>query len=186
VKVFVCLPCSWVGFEVGLVAVVCRTSPGAILDALVTIVNREGFVAFAGPIEVRVAKGDIPACYGDMLLRDTLPTFPVVDGSKRVDIRRDVRVRLRVSRVSFVGPPDDGDGRLASGATGVWCTGSLLSVGRSRGQPGDESVYLGVLEKADRAELKRPTRRHAGGGGHGPYMPPPPMGDRVYLPPRGG
>ncbi|KAL6217318.1 hypothetical protein ACLB2K_010535 [Fragaria x ananassa] len=83
---------GFVSFPVRYQCVVCRPFKGEILEAVVTMVNKMGFFAEAGPVQIFVSNHLIP---DDMEFQcGDMPNYTTSDGS--VKIQRDSEVRLKI------------------------------------------------------------------------------------------
>ncbi|GJV25721.1 DNA-directed RNA polymerase II subunit RPB7 [Tanacetum coccineum] len=99
---------GFVTFPVKYLCIVFRPFKGEILEATVTIVNKMGFFAEAGPVQIFVSNHLIP---GDMEFQSgDMPNYTNSDGS--VKIQKDSEVRLKI-----IGTRVD--------ATEIFCIGTI-------------------------------------------------------------
>ncbi|URD89523.1 DNA-directed RNA polymerase II [Musa troglodytarum] len=99
---------GFVTFPVKYQAVVFRPFKGEILEAVVTMVNKMGFFAEAGPVQIFVSNHLIP---DDMEFQSgDMPNYTTSDGS--VKIQKDSEVRLKI-----IGTRVD--------ATEIFCIGTI-------------------------------------------------------------
>jgi DNA-directed RNA polymerase II subunit RPB7 len=79
-------------FKVEYMAVVCRPYKGEIVDCIVTSVNKMGFFAEAGPLQIFVSNHLIPEEYQFNAVGD--PCYTSGDESQKIQERTEVRLRL--------------------------------------------------------------------------------------------
>ncbi|KAL6210472.1 hypothetical protein ACLB2K_015704 [Fragaria x ananassa] len=83
---------GFVSFPVRYQCVVCRPFKGEILEAVVTMVNKMGFFAEAGPVQIFVSNHLIP---DDMEFQcGDMPNYTTSDGSVKIQIDSEVRLKI--------------------------------------------------------------------------------------------
>ncbi|XP_068666637.1 DNA-directed RNA polymerase II subunit RPB7-like [Aristolochia californica] len=119
---------GYVTFPVKYQCIVFRPFKGEILEAIVTMVNKMGFFAEAGPVQIFVSNHLIP---DDMeFLSGDTASYSTANGS--VKIQKDTEVRLKI-----IGTRID--------ATEIFCIGTI------------KDDFLGVVNDADEAACEAPS-----------------------------
>ncbi|WZY75526.1 hypothetical protein YC2023_021910 [Brassica napus] len=99
---------AFVTFPVKYQCVVFRPFKGEILEAVVTLVNKMGFFAEAGPVQIFVSKHLIP---DDMEFQaGDMPNYTTSDGSVKIQKECEVRLKIIGTRVD---------------ATEIFCVGTI-------------------------------------------------------------
>lgn len=89
---------GFVTFPVEFQGIVCRPFKGEILEAVVTMVNKMGFFAEAGPIQIFVSNHLVP---DDMRFQSgDIPVYTTADGLVRIQMDAEVRLRIIGTRVA--------------------------------------------------------------------------------------
>eukprot|EP01103_Thecamoeba_quadrilineata_P010111 TRINITY_DN2098_c0_g1_i1.p1 TRINITY_DN2098_c0_g1~~TRINITY_DN2098_c0_g1_i1.p1 ORF type:complete len:118 (-),score=20.35 TRINITY_DN2098_c0_g1_i1:133-486(-) len=84
---------GFVSFPVTYTAIVFRPFKGEVVDAVVTQVNKMGFFAEVGPLQVFVSKHLIPS---DMTFDPQKPVACFVSEDESIKIAKDDEVRLKI------------------------------------------------------------------------------------------
>lgn len=81
-------------FKVAYLAAVCRPAKGEVVDCIVTSVNKMGFFAEAGPLQVFVSNHLIPEEYEYNTTGD--PSYTTIGSDEAQKIQERTEVRLRI------------------------------------------------------------------------------------------
>ncbi|THG06847.1 hypothetical protein TEA_030029 [Camellia sinensis var. sinensis] len=112
---------GFVTFPVKYQCVVFRPFKGEILEAVVTMVNKMGFFAEAGPVQIFVSNHLIP---DDMEFQSgDMPNYTTSDGSVKIQKESEVRLKIIGTRVD---------------ATEIFCIGTI------------KDDFLGVISDPDK------------------------------------
>ncbi|GAX74602.1 hypothetical protein CEUSTIGMA_g2050.t1 [Chlamydomonas eustigma] len=84
-------------FKVKYLAVVCRPHKGEVIDCVVTSVNKMGFFAEAGPLQIFVSNHLVPEDYEYNATGD--PCYTSNDEAQKIQERTEIRIRIVGSRM---------------------------------------------------------------------------------------